>query len=305
MSGPPTRAAPAHSGPYVLPPCPLGDYALLDTGLGEKLERIGRYVLRRPDPQAMWRPRRPPHAWEAADLVFERESDRGGRWRAAHGPVPEEWTIEHEGARLLVRPTAFKHVGVFPEQATNWRWTAEQVRRVARGGGGAPRVLNLFAYTGAATVLATRAGARVTHVDSSRPAMRWARRNAELSALPADAVRWIEDDAPSFVRRELRRGARYEGILLDPPPYGRGSGKQRWVFEQDVVALLGACRELLGAQGPAFLVLSCYAVGTSPLAFANMLADLGPGDVVAGELAIPEEDGARLLPAGLCGRYVR
>lgn len=305
MSGPPTRAASPPPGPSVLPPHPLGDYALLDTGLGEKLERIGPYVLRRPDPQAMWRPRRPARVWDAADLVFERESDRGGRWRAARGTVPEEWTIAHEGARLLVRPTAFKHVGVFPEQATNWRWTAEQVRRVARDRGEAPRVLNLFAYTGAATVLATRAGARVTHVDSSRPAMRWARRNAELSALPADAVRWIEDDASAFVRREVRRGARYEGILLDPPPYGRGAGKQRWVFEEDVVALLGACRELLGERGPAFLVLSCYAVGTSPLAFANMLADLGGGEVVAGELAIPEEDGARLLPAGLCGRYAR
>jgi len=290
--------------PAVLPPEPLCGYTLLDTGHGEKLERFGPLVLRRPDPQAMWRPRRPAHTWRAADLVFERESDRGGRWRAPHGPVPWEWTLAHGGARLVVRPTAFKHVGLFPEQATNWRWTGEQLARLARAGAGPPRVLNLFAYTGAASVLASLSGARVTHVDSSRPAMRWARRNAGLSGLASDAIRWIEDDAPTFARREVRRGARYDGILLDPPPYGRGSGKRRWVFEDDVVELLSACRALL-AESPAFLVLSCYAVGTSPLAFANMLADLGEGEVGAGELAIPEEDGARLLPAGLCGRWAR
>jgi 23S rRNA (cytosine1962-C5)-methyltransferase len=170
--------------------------------------------------------------------------------------------------------------------------------------GGRPALLNLFAYTGAATVLASLAGAFVTHVDSSRPALRWARENAERTGFPADAVRWIEEDAPRFVARELRRGRRYRGILLDPPPYGRGSNNEKWVFEERVAGLLAACTGLL-EPGPAFLVLSCYAVGTSPIVFRNLLGELGPGRIDAGELALPEIGGERLLPAGLSGRWWR
>jgi 23S rRNA (cytosine1962-C5)-methyltransferase len=291
----------------VFPPRPLSGYELLDSGRGEKLERVGPYVLRRPDPQAMWSPLLPAAEWEAADLAFVRESDRGGRWepgaRARHKP-PASWTLEHEGARLIVRPTPFKHIGVFPEQAGNWAFVAERLAALRRAGAARPAVLNLFAYTGAATVMASLAGGFVTHVDASTPALRWARENAAASGLPADAVRWIEDDAADFVRREARRGRRYAGILLDPPPYGRGPDNQKWVFEERIAELLAACRALLD-EGPAFLVLSCYAVGTSPLAFHNLLGDLGPGEVAAGELAIPHVGSARLLPAGLCGRWWR
>lgn len=293
--------------PVVFPPVPIAGYALLDCGLGEKLERVGPHVLRRPDPQAMWRPSHPAAEWEAADLRFVRESDRGGRWE--RGPrldeLPESWELEHQGARFIVRPTPFKHIGLFPEQACNWAWTAERLAALAaQHRGERPAVLNLFAYTGAATVMATRAGAFVTHVDASRPALRWARENAARSGLPGDAVRWIEDDAVTFVRRERRRGKRYRGILLDPPPYGRGPEQQTWLFEERIAALLEDCGALL-EEGGAFLVLSCYAVGTSPLAFHNLLGQLGAGTVEAGELAIPQQDGTRLLPAGLCGRWSR
>ena len=296
----------------VFPPVALGGHALLDSGHGEKLERFGEWTLRRPDPQAMWSPARPAADWEAADLRFVRESDRGGRWepgaRARRTP-PESWTIEHERARLIVRPTPFKHVGLFPEQAANWAFVAERIAAQRRAGLERPALLNLFAYTGAATVMASLAGGFVTHVDASRPALRWARENASASALPADAIRWIEDDAAVFVSREVRRGRRYQGVLLDPPPYGRGPDNERWVFEEQIAGLLAACRDLL-AEGPAFLVLSCYAVGTSPLAFHNLLGEIGPAQVVAGELAIPHERSAdssrtRLLPAGLCGRWWR
>ena len=287
----------------VFPHDPLDHYQLLDCGHGEKLERVCGLVLRRPDPQAMWRPLLGPEAWDRADLVFERESDRGGRWRTQGQAAPDEWLFQHRGAKLALRPTPFKHIGLFPEQAANWLWTAEQIEKLPQREE-RPRLLNLFAYTGAATVFASQAGAFVTHVDASKPSLRWARDNARLSGLPGDAVRWIQDDALSFVRREIRRGKRYEGILLDPPPYGRGPDGEKWVFEEQIVELLDACGELLSSES-AFLVLSCYAVGTSPLAFLNMLGDLGPGEVTAGELALPQEGSERLLPAGLCGRWVR
>lgn len=313
--------------PSVFPPVTLPDHELLDSGHGEKLERLGPYVLRRPDPQAMWAPLLSEATWdERADLVFVRESDRGGRWEQNSArTVPESWEIAFggtgtgagngaiPGARLRVRPTPFKHVGLFPEQATNWAWTAERVaelaaRRAADEPGDAPdqrpRLLNLFAYTGAATVMASRAGAFVTHVDSSKPAMRWARENAELSELPGDAVRWIQDDALTFVRREVKRARTYDGVLLDPPPYGRGPDGEKWQFEDQIVELMALVRQLL-APGPAFVLLSCYAVGTTPLAFANMLADLGPARIDAGELALPHTGSDRLLPAGLCGRWWR
>jgi 23S rRNA (cytosine1962-C5)-methyltransferase len=303
VSGPPV-------GPTIFPCVPIEGYTLLDCGEGEKLERVGPWVLRRPDPQAMWKPARGPGEWESADLRFVRESDRGGRWElgARLPEMPESWELAHRGARFIVKPTPFKHIGLFPEQATNWAWTTERLAALgARPDGAAaerPAVLNLFAYTGAATVMATLAGGFVTHVDASRPALRWARENAAASGLPADAVRWIEDDAVTFVRREQRRGKRYRGILLDPPPYGRGPEAQTWLFEERIAALLDDCRSLL-EDGGAFLVLSCYAVGTSPLAFLNLLGDLGAGAIEAGELAIPQEGSSRLLPAGLCGRWFR
>ncbi len=288
---------------------PLAAHALLDSGEGEKLERFGDVVLVRPDPMALWRRRRPPEEWAAADLVFVRESDRGGRWEtrkgahpAARGPEPA-WTVEVHGARLEIRPTPFKHVGLFPEQAANWAWLEERRPELARD---EPRLLNLFGYTGAASILAARAGWQVTHVDASRSALAWARENAERSEVPAEAIRFLLDDASGFARREVRRGSRYEGILLDPPHYGRGPKGERWQFETGIAPLLEACGELL-AEG-SLLVLSAYAIGTSPLAFANLLGELEGGTVEAGELALPEEGDTgppRRLPCGFCARWSR
>ncbi len=297
----------------IFPHPPFAAYALLDSGNAEKLERFGRFVLRRPDPQALWRPRLSAAEWaRRADLAFVRESDRGGTWEQPRGEVPEEWELEvavgwTEPACLLIRPTPFKHVGLFPEQAANWAWVEERrtglaLRLAPRA---APRLLNLFAYTGAASVFAAKSGWEVTHVDASRASLDWAAENARGSALDANAIRWMLDDALAFARREARRGNRYHGILADPPSYGRGPKGEKWELETGLAPLLEACAALLEPVTGAFLALSTYAVGYSPLAYANMLREFGPGEIETGELALPEEESGRLLPCGFCARFTR
>ena len=285
----------------VFPHPGVAGYALLDSGDGEKLERVGGQILRRPDPQALWRPSLEPAAWREADLSFVRESDRGGRWERRTGSEPEAWDLATEGLVLSIRPTPFKHIGLFPEQAANWKWVAE--RRAVLGE--APRLLNLFGYTGVASLLAARDGWQVTHVDASRASLDWATANQRLSGLPEEGIRWILDDALKFAEREVRRDRSYQGILLDPPHYGRGPGGEKWQFEKCIAPLLEACATLLEPRAGAFLVLSSYAIGYSPLAFENMLREFGAGEVESGELAVPEERGGRLLPCGFCARYLR
>ena len=287
--------------PAVFEPVPWPAHALLDSGAGEKLERFGDFVLVRPDPQALWNRRIPAEAWQRADLVFVRESDRGGRFEVRGKRPPKSgWVLAFDEARFSVRPTPFKHLGVFPEQAPNWRWVAERLRAAGPGA----RVLNLFAYTGVASLLARRAGAEVTHVDASRQSLAWAAENAELSGLGKEGLRWVLDDALAFARREARRGARYTGILLDPPHYGRGPKGEKWQLESGLAPLLEACRKLLAER--AFLVLSSYAVGYAALSLRNLLAELGDGAIEAGELVLPEEGpGGRLLPCGFCARWER
>ncbi len=296
----------------------LSCHALLDSGGGEKLERFGDWVLRRPDPQALWRRRASAADWDAADLVFERESDRGGRWvpgsgrrSKGAGPPPESWTVALHDARLLIRPTPFKHVGLFPEQAPHWRFLrerADELRGRATDPDGAPRLLNLFGYTGAASVLAALAGYRVTHVDASKTAVAWARENAALSGLSERAIRFLVEDAPVFVRREVRRGSRYAAILVDPPHYGRGPKGENWQFEEAIAPLLEACADLLEER--AVFVLSTYAIGTSPLALHHLVLDaLGEASVQSSELALREAEVGpgrpRSLPAGFSTRWTR
>jgi 23S rRNA (cytosine1962-C5)-methyltransferase len=307
-------------GPRAFPYVPFDDYRLLDSGLGEKLERFGPVVLRRPDPQALWSRRLPEAAWTRADLKFVRESDRGGRWEARRGAHElaradePEWTVSIGSARFLVRPTPFKHVGVFPEQSSNWALLAGAAKQFS---GARPRLLNLFAYTGVASVIAARTGFEVTHVDASRTSLSWTRDNLRASELPADCVRIVLDDALAFARREARRDARYHAILLDPPHYGRGPNGEKWQFEDHVASLLEIAKELLEER--AFAILSTYAIGCSPLALHNLMCELGAGQIECGELAIPEtiEDersgassnavvrGPLFLPAGFCARWSR
>ncbi|MCP3916083.1 MAG: class I SAM-dependent rRNA methyltransferase [bacterium] len=296
--------------PTTFPAPKLPSYRLLDSGGGEKLERFGEVVLRRPDPQALWRPELPASEWEQADLTFVRESDRGGRWQQRRDAHPlargkdASWPCVHDGATLIVRPTPFKHVGIFPEQEPNWRFVRD--RALLLGDERRPRVLNLFAYTGAASVFAVRAGCDVTHVDASKTSITWARENADASGLGHRGLRLICDDALAFARREVRRGSQYEGILLDPPHYGRGPKGEKWQFEEGITPLLEAVQQLLAPR--AFVVLSTYAIGYSPLALANLLGELGDGIVEAGELVLAEQGSARaqrLLPAGFCARWTR
>ncbi|QDU84568.1 Ribosomal RNA large subunit methyltransferase K/L [Planctomycetes bacterium Pla163] len=300
--------------PAVFPCTPLRGHELLDSGAGRKLERFGALVIDRPDPQALWRPRR--SKWDDADLVFVRESDRGGRFesrgtnarRAAaaleEGVVLEGLLDSIPSLACRVRPTPFKHVGLFPEQAANW----EYVRRARERLGERPELLNLFGYTGVASVAAALAGYRVTHVDASKTSVAWCRENAELSGAPADAIRFVCEDALTFASREVRRERRYAGVLLDPPHYGRGPKGQKWTLEEGLAPLLEATDRLLEPGG--FCILSTYAVGYSPLAFQNLFEDLGPGRCDVGELALVEshaaaDGGERRLPCGFCARYER
>jgi 23S rRNA (cytosine1962-C5)-methyltransferase len=299
--------------PAIFDAPPFDDYELLDSGEGEKLERYGRVIVRRPDPQALWRRRATADEWEKADLCFERDPSSGGsrgEWRAgprapqeARGPKAQ-WPVRWRDAVCLVRPTPFKHLGLFPEQAANWQWLRDVAPKLASP---RPRLLNLFGYTGLASIVAAQASFDVTHVDASKTSLAWTKDNARASGLADDALRIVLDDASAFARREARRGAKYAGVLLDPPHYGRGPKGERWQLEDDLAPLVEACAALLGER--AFVVLSTYAVGFSPLSLVNLLAELGSGTIDAGELALPERANGsaspRRLPCGFCARYWR
>lgn len=267
------------------------DYGLLDSGDGRKLERLGPLRLIRPEPQCLWRPR-DPQAWTAADAAFEgagEDEEAAGRWRRS-AAVPQSWTLQFGSVRFAVRLTGFRHIGVFPEHAANWRWIADRLA----GSGRPPRVLNLFGYTGLASLAAAAAGAEVTHVDASKKAVQWARENAELSGLADAPVRWICEDARTWVRRELRRGSTYDAIVLDPPKFGRGPGGEVWRLYDDLPELVAGCAALLSPQAR-FLLLNAYAERISGLALAGLLSEvLSPreGLVEFGELDLVEESRA-------------
>ena len=286
------------------------DYELIDTGNFEKLERFGRYVTRRPEPQAIWRPSLAEEEWRRlSDASFLRDarSDERGEWRLREG-MPSRWTVEYRyrGMRLRMRLglTSFKHVGIFPEQAANWDFIYDNC--LALGGDGrteAPRVLNLFAYTGGATLAARAAGAGVTHVDSVKQVVTWARENMEQSGL--EGVRWIVEDALKFVQREVRRGNRYDGIILDPPAYGRGANGEKWVLEEGIGEMLACCAQLLESER-AFLVLNLYSMGlSSTLARTAARQAFGaPAEEQWGELCFTDR-GGKELPLGTYYRFTR
>lgn len=301
---------------------PSEDYGLMDSGDGEKLERFGGFILSRPDPQALWRKRLPEKEWNKADGKFIRAAEKG-RWSLKKG-VPEKWPVKLEGFRFWVKPTAFKHTGLFPEQAPNWQW----MRGLIRGAGereafsgpagiagginaGPTKILNLFGYTGGATLACASAGAEVVHVDGSKAAVTWARDNAGLSGLAGRPIRWITEDARAFAAKEIRRGRSYDGIIMDPPAFGHGPSNELWKIEEHFLPLMEDCLKLLKPE-PLFLVVNGYSAGYSAVAYGNALLPLKEkcgGAVEIGELAI-EEDGreegkkeGRMLPAGIFARW--
>jgi 23S rRNA (cytosine1962-C5)-methyltransferase len=278
------------------------DYRLLDSGAGRKLERFGRIVVDRPEPQAMWQRRLPAEPWAKADAVFSGEEDEeSGKWRS-RGQVPESWPIRLQEVTVLGRLSAFRHLGLFPEQLPHWEWMLDGMHRMR---GERPRVLNLFAYTGAASMLAARAGAEVTHVDASKKAIGWAKENQRVSGLEEATVRWILEDARKFVRREVRRGRAYNVILVDPPKFGRGPNGEVWELFEHLPGLMRDCAVLL-EKSNAMLVLTAYAIRASALAIDQVtreaLAGRG-GTFVSGELAIREEGGRRAVPTSLFTRW--
>ena len=276
------------------------DVQVLDCGGGEKAERWGRYVLVRPDPQAIWPRRCGAEIWERADGVYRRSPKGGGAW--VRRAVPESWTASYGALTFGVKPMNFKHTGLFPEQAANWDFMAEAIRAAGRP----VRVLNLFAYTGGATLACAAAGAEVCHVDASRGMVQWARENARLSGLEGRPIRWIVDDCRKFVQREIRRGRRYDAVVMDPPSYGRGPSGEMWKIEEDIAAFVRLVADVM-SERPLFAVLNSYTAGLSPSAMAYVLADaLCPrfgGAVGCDELGLPVRSTGLCLPCGSAARW--
>ena len=276
------------------------DYELLDASDGERLERWGRYILRRPDPQIIWRGAQKHPAWKNTDAVYKRSSQGGGGW--TRNRLPDRWEIGYGKLRFVLKPMGFKHTGLFPEQAANWDWFSEKIA----GAGRKIRVLNLFAYTGGATVAAAAAGASVVHVDASRGMVAQAKENAALSGLGDAPIRYIVDDCKKFVEREIRRGNRYEAVIMDPPSYGRGPSGEVWKIEDSVDELIGLAAQLLSDK-PLFFLVNSYTTGLSPMAMEYILGmkivTRHGGSLAAGELGLPVTATGLQIPCGASARW--
>lgn len=273
---------------------PWPDYQLLDSGSGRKLERFGEVVTDRPDAQAIWLPQKP-ELWSKANAVFKTEN-KEEPWSLSAG-CPTDWIVSCDELKFKLRFGNFKHLGLFPEHASQWKWIPEKVVALKT-----PNVLNLFGYTGAASLVAAKAGARVTHVDSSKQSVEWASENAQSSGIK-EGIRWIVEDAAAFAKREMKRGAKYEGIILDPPAFGRGSKAQVWHIEEDLLPLLQNLKGILSNEPGSFVLLSGYAAGFAPQSFAQAVDSIFT-DIVGtfGTLSI-EESPARVLPTGIYVRF--
>ena len=277
------------------------DYELLDATSGFRLERWGKVLLQRPDPQVLWQTPRQSKLWDKVDAVYHRSEKGGGEWEARK-KLPEKWQIAYKSLSLIVSPTGFKHTGVFPEQAVNWDFYGGVLAAHAKGGAEAPaRVLNLFGYTGGATLACAAAGAQVTHVDASKGMVAWARENAAASGLAQKPIRWIVDDCAKFVAREIRRGSRYHAVIMDPPSYGRGPGGEVWRLEEAVWPLLEQATQVL-CESPLFFCVNSYTTGLAPGAMGYMLAQLLParfgGAVYSSEVGLPVCATGGILPCG-------
>jgi len=280
------------------------DYEVIDTSCGEKLERWGRYILLRPDPQVIWDTPKKEKAWKKLNGHYHRSAKGGGEWEFFD--LPNEWSIHYDlpiGKQLTfnLKPFSFKHTGLFPEQATNWDWFSKKIKEAKRP----VKVLNLFAYTGGATLAAATAGASVTHVDASKGMVSWAKENAVSSGLADAPIRWIVDDCVKFVEREIRRGNHYDAIIMDPPSYGRGPKGEIWKIEEAIYPLVQLCAQLL-TDKPLFFLINSYTTGLQPAVLTYMintaLKDF-PGTVRSDEIGLPVSSNGLVLPCGASGRF--
>lgn len=286
------------------------EYALLDTGEGKRLEQFGQYRLIRPDPQIIWQRKLPRSEWDVADAVFmSGEKGKQGKWQKKSS-MPDEWKVHYQEITFKAKLTPFKHTGIFPEQSLHWEWMSERIRNYELGimhknGGEKLKILNLFAYTGGASLICAGAGAEVTHVDASKPSIAWARENQQLSGLNQKPIRWIYEDVMSFVKREVKRGKVYDGIIMDPPVYGHGPSGERWEFNENFPELIHFCKLLL-SPNPLFILINAYAISSSALMLGNSLADITgllKGKIEVGELALEEKTSKRLLSTGIYARF--
>ena len=277
---------------------PWSDYELIDSGDNKKLERYGKYIVIRPETQAIWKPRRPAE-WKEAQAEFAWNGGKGA-WK--NKGVPESWEMSWGDVRFTARLTSFKHTGIFPEQSVNWEWLAARVAALK-----GPQVLNLFGYTGIASIVAAKNGATVTHIDASKQSNLWAKENAKLSDVPEGAMRVLLDDALRFAEREVRRSHVYEGIVLDPPAFGRGPENEVWRIEEDMQKLLDVLAKLLAKKPGSFFLLNGYAAGYSPQSFLQAVGGSFPEAKNAefGEIAIRERTSDRIVPSGIYLRFVR
>lgn len=274
------------------------DYEIIASGGGEKLERWGDIILLRPDPQVIWRPPFDLKSYKNLHARYERSASGGGHWTVFH-PFKPEWTISYKDLTFLVKPMDFKHTGLFPEQAYNW----DRMTDIVKKAGGRPKILNLFGYTGAASVALAKAGALVTHVDAAKNMVERCKTNASLSGCPSDGIRYIVDDCLKFVLREKKRGNKYDGILMDPPSYGRGPAGEKWKLEENVDGLVSEACGLLSDR-PLFFLISSYTTGLQPTVISNILeTNMPDGSVEAVELTIPTSDRGINLPCGCSGLW--
>lgn len=276
------------------------DYEVLDTSNGEKLERWGDYFLVRPDPQVLWDTPKKLRQWKKPNGHYHRSHKGGGQWEFFD--LPKTWDIQYKELKFHLQPFSFKHTGLFPEQAVNWDWFSEKIRKANRP----VKVLNLFAYTGGATLAAAAAGASVTHVDASKGMVNWAKENAQLSGLREKPIRWLVDDCVKFVEREIRRGNHYDGIIMDPPSYGRGPKGEIWKIEEKIYPFIELCTKIL-SDDPLFFLVNSYTTGLQPAVLTYMLetqvaAKFG-GKVVSDEIGLPVSSNGLVLPCGASGRW--
>lgn len=273
------------------------DYECIDTADGEKLERWGDIILCRPDPQVIWDTKAAPSLWKEANAHYYRSSSGGGKWEYKKN-VPEQWTVNYKNLTFNIKPMGFKHTGLFPEQAVNWDYMMNKIS--SRPGA---RVLNLFAYTGGATVACAKAGAVVTHVDASKGMVQWAKENARSSGLADAPIRYLVDDCMKFVEREIRRGNKYDAILMDPPSYGRGPGGEVWKIEESICHFVRRCALLL-SDNPLFFIINSYTTGLAPTVLSNLMQMCLPkGKVESSEIGLKITASSMVLPCGATGRW--